>query len=563
MFLAGSTQRNIGIITSTDACSTGLSLPHLKRTVAVVKKGLSLERDTLNAMLAGLGYKKVSVVVEKGEYSQREWIFDIYPATEDLPVRVEFFGDEIEVVRSFDIETQRSIREVHELTILPAREDDPGGTIISELADSINPDVYVVAPQKISDFLGAHPDFPSYSVSHLPFSGDGIDAMEHSVKGLGLVPEERKELGDIPAALKKAGSDILIALPSEAQAERLKNILFDGGVIAPVIKYKDLDSYYGSICIIVGTLSGGIRIKEALGLTDRELFGERPAYRPLKRSKAAGLLFAIDDLKAGDLVVHTDHGIGRFMGLQRQKTDSYEEDLIILEYAHGDRLYIPFYSIDKLQKYSAGEGHAPPIERLGSRKWQKIKHRVKEKIREMADKLIKLYAARKVSRGFVFSEDTPMHREFDDFFPYDETPDQIKAFEEIQKHMHSETPMDMLVCGDVGYGKTEVAIKAAFRAVFDGKQVAVLVPTTLLAEQHFRTFKMRFPGFPVKIDYLSRFKSKEQVGQSVKLLADGETDIVIGTHMLLNRNIRFRDLGLLVIDEEHRFGVAQKERLKN
>ncbi len=562
VLLAGGAQSNIGIITSSEACRTGFSLPFIKEAVIAIRVGLSIERDTLNKMLSGLGYKKVSVVVEKGEYSQREWIFDIYPTTEDIPLRVEFFGDEIEVMRCFDIETQRSIRELQDLTIFPAREDPLSSTIIDELTHSINPDVFVIED---ADVL--LPEFqvkglPFYSVSHLPFTGEGTDAMEHSIKGMGIEPEERKEFADIPSALKKAGYDTLIVLPSEAQAERMKDILFDGGVIAPVIKCRDLESFAGSICIVTGTLSSGMLLNNVLVLTDRELFGERPAYRPLKRSKASRLLFTIDDLKAGDLVVHKDHGIGRFIGLQRQRTADCEEDLITLEYAGGDRLYIPFYSIDKLQKYSAGEGHTSPIDQLGSKKWQRTKQRVKEKIREMADKLIKLYAERSVSRGFIFSEDTTMHREFDDFFPYDETPDQVRAFEEIQKHMHSETPMDMLLCGDVGYGKTEVAIKAAFRAVFDGKQVAVLVPTTLLAEQHFRTFKMRFSGFPVKIDYLSRFKNKEQIKQSVKALADGETDIIIGTHMLLNKNVGFHDIGLLIIDEEHRFGVAQKERLK-
>ncbi len=563
VLLAGITEENIGIITSPEACMTGFSLSRIMDTVTIVRKGASLERDKLNTILAGLGYKKVSIVVEKGEYSQREWLFDIYPATEDMPVRVEFFGDEIEVMRAFDVETQRSIREVQELVIFPAGEDKPGNTIIHELAQSINPDVFVIGDASLSVCsLDSRPHCRLYSVSHLPFAGEGIDAMERSIKGMGILPEERKELGDIPAALKLAGSDILIVLPSEAQAERLKDIVFDGGVIAPIIRSKDLESYEGGISITNGTLSSGMRIQNVLILTDRELFGERPAYRPLRRSKASRLLFTIDDLKIGDLVVHKDHGIGRFTGLQRQRTENCEEDLITLEYAQGDRLYIPFYSIDKLQKYSAGEGHTAPIDRLGSKKWNKTKQRAREKIREMADKLVKLYAERKVSRGFVFSEDTTLHREFDDFFPYDETPDQIKAFEEIQKYMHSETPMDMLLCGDVGYGKTEVAIKAAFRAVFDGKQVAVLVPTTLLAEQHYRTFKTRFSGFPVKIDYLSRFKSKENIQQAIKALADGETDVIIGTHMLLNKKLRFPDLGLLIIDEEHRFGVAQKERLK-
>lgn len=564
--LESGSKKDSGIITSPEACPTGFPLSLAGDKVFTISKGLSVERNSLRSVLAGLGYKDVSVVLEKGEYSQREWIIDIYPTTEDMPVRVEFFGDEIEVIRNFDIETQRSVRELHELAVFPASEAPPGSTIIDDLIPGLNPGVFI--SEGTGSKIGSPPVFYRNSgcvpvfISHMPFTGDGADAMEHSVKGLGILPEERKGLGGIPEAIKKAGSNTLIVLSSEAQADRLKDILFEGGVIAPVIKPGDLKSYEGNICIIIGALSSGIRLQDFMVLTDKELFGEGPAYRPLKKAKASRLLFSIDDTKIGDLVVHEDHGVGRFTGLLRQKTDGCEEDLITIDYAHGDRLYIPFYSIYKLQKYSGGEGHTPPIERLGSRKWQTTKRRVKEKVREMAEKLLKLYAARKISRGFVFSEDTSMHKDFDDFFPYEETPDQIKAFEEIQKHMHSDTPMDMLLCGDVGYGKTEVAIKAAFRAVFDGKQVAVLVPTTLLAEQHFSTFKMRFSGFPVKIDHLSRFRSKEEVRQTLKAMVEGETDIVIGTHMLLNKNVGFRDLGLLILDEEHRFGVAQKERLK-
>lgn len=567
VLLESTSHGKFGIITSAEACATGFSASMTKDKVFTVSKGLSVERDNLKSVLSGLGYKNVSVVVERGEYSQREWIFDIYPSTEDMPVRLEFFGDEVEMIRCFDIETQRSIREVRELAIFPVSEDAPDSTIIDELTWEHSPIVFISegtgSRQGTPPIFYQNEEIMPFFLSHMPFAGEGVDALEHTIKGLGILPEERKELSDIPAALKKAGANTLIVLSSEAQADRLKDILFEGGLVAPVIRSKDLDSYAGGICITIGTLSAGIRTLDFMVLTDRELFGERPAYRPLKKAKASRLLFSIDDMKIGDLVVHKDHGVGRFTGLQRQQTAGCQEDLITLEYAHGDRLYIPFYSIDKLRKYSGGEGHAPSIERLGSRKWQKTKQRVKEKVREMAEKLLKLYAERRVSRGFVFSEDTAMHKDFDDFFPYDETPDQIKAFEEIQKHMHSENPMDMLLCGDVGYGKTEVAIKAAFRAVYDGKQVAVLVPTTLLAEQHFRTFKMRFSGFPVKIDYLSRFKSKEQVRQSVKALADGETDIVVGTHMLLNKKVGFSDIGLLIIDEEHRFGVAQKERLKD
>ncbi|MEW5744490.1 MAG: transcription-repair coupling factor [Nitrospirota bacterium] len=565
--------RDYRIITSPEACRTGLSLPELGTGPFVLRKGLSIERDTLGDTLIRLGYRKVSVVVEKGEFSQREWLFDIYPTTENAPLRVEFFGDEIDLIKTFDIETQRSLREVEEQQLLPAEEGDLSVDLIEALHSRNTGEVFIVEAGRVEAGRRGDGDRESapaserdgagyIRVSHMPFAGEGIDAGELTVKGMGILPEERKGIEDIPQALARAAARTVVVLPSEAQAERLKEILHEGDVIAPVVRTGALGAYDGALCIATGRLSSALRLGEVLLLTDREIFGERPAYRPLRKSKASRLLFSIDDLKPGDFVVHKDHGIGKFAGLQRQQTDSYEEDLVVLEYASGDRLYIPFHSIGKLQKYSAGEGHLPAVDRLGGKRWLKTKQRVRERVREMADKLLRLYAERTVSRGFSFSEDTALHREFDDFFPYEETPDQAKAIEEIKKLMHTDVPMDMLICGDVGYGKTEVAVRAAFRAVYDGTQVAVLVPTTLLAEQHYRTFKTRFSGFPVKIDSLSRFRSRSELNDSVKALARGETDIVIGTHMLLNKRIQFHDLGLLIVDEEHRFGVAQKERLK-
>lgn len=345
----------------------------------------------------------------------------------------------------------------------------------------------------------------------------------------------------------------------------MKEIMEDGGIIALIVEEKGLLQYDcqhdAMLCITTGRLSSGLNLHDILILTDKEIFGQRTAYRSIKRSKISRLLMSIDDLRPGDFVVHKDHGIGKFLGLQRQKTEDFEEDLIIIEYSNA-RHYVPFYSVERLQKYSAAEGHVPSLDRLGGKAWVKTKQKVKKGIAEMAERLLRLYAERKAAREFTFSEDTPIHREFDEFFPYDETTDQIKAVEEIKKHLYSEIPMDMLLCGDVGYGKTEVAMRAAFRAVYDGKQVAVLVPTTLLAEQHFRTFKTRFSGFPIKIDYLSRFKAKDEMKKTIKAIADGEVDIAIGTHILLNKDVSFHDLGLLIIDEEHRFGVVQKERLK-
>lgn len=553
----GQDVENVSIITSLDAYKTGFNIREIKGNVLTLKKNMEIQRAKLEEWLASHGYRSVSVVVEKGEFSQRGWLFDIYSSAEENPVRVEFFGDCIELIRTFDVETQRSIKEVEEINIFPAEEGEPANNLIEDLTNLRDFDVFAVDHHSIALSFQK-----SILISHLPFISEGIDSGEMAIKGLGILPEERKDLVFIPEAIRKIPAQhILLVAQSNAQAERMKEIMEDGGIISPIIEGKELRQYDGMICITKGRLSSGLNLQDILILTDKEIFGERPAYRPIKRSRVSRLLISIDDLRPGDFVVHKDHGIGRFLGLQRQKTEDYEEDLIIIEYSNA-RLYVPFYSVEKLQKYSAAEGYVPSLDRLGGKAWAKTKQKVKKGISEMAERLLRLYAERKMAREFTFSEDTAFHREFDEFFPYDETPDQIKAIEEIKKHLYSETPMDMLLCGDVGYGKTEVAMRAAFRAVYDGKQVAVLVPTTLLAEQHFRTFKTRFSGFPVKIDYLSRFKTKDEMKKTIKAIADGEVDIVIGTHALLNKNVCFHDIGLLIIDEEHRFGVAQKERLK-
>lgn len=545
------------IITSKDAYYSGFTTHEIKDSVLTLKKGMEIGREKLQGWLTSHGYRNVSVVMEKGEYSRREWIFDIYPVTEDLPVRVEFFGDKIDLIRTFDIETQRSIKEIDNIEIFPAEEGKLTHNLIDDLNGLRDFDIFVV------DYHSITPSLQKFIlISHLPFVGEGVDSGEMTIKGMGILPEERRNIDEIVEAISKTDKQVVFVMSSNAQAERLKEIMSDCGIVTPIINRQELKSYEGRFCITTGNLSSGLHIPELLILTDREIFGERPPYRPIKKSRVSRLLLSIDDLKPGDFVVHKDHGIGKFVRLERHKTEScVEQDLITLEYANGT-LYVPFHNIDRLQKYSSGEGYTPALEKLGGKTWHRTKQRVKKGIKEMADKLLKLYAERKVARGYKFSEDTPMHKEFDDFFQYEETPDQTKALEEIKKHMYSEIPMDMLLCGDAGYGKTEIAMRAAFRAVYDGKQVAVLVPTTLLAEQHFRTFRTRFSGFPVKIDYLSRFKNPSDIKKSIKAIANGEVDIVIGTHMLLNKKVRFQDLGLLIIDEEHRFGVAQKERLK-
>ncbi len=297
-------------------------------------------------------------------------------------------------------------------------------------------------------------------------------------------------------------------------------------------------------------------------LTEKEIFGERAALKPIGKSHISRLLSSIEDFKEGDFIVHIQHGIGRFLGIRRQKAWEQETDFIAIEYLGGDRLYVPLDRINQVQKYNAPNGIMPKIDRLGGKTWQRTKQKVKEKVKDMAEKLLKLYAKRTTAKGYAFSQDTELHREFDGFFLYEETPDQLTAVEEIKRDMENITPMDRLLCGDVGYGKTEVAIRAAFKAFYDSKQVAMLAPTTILAEQHYNTFLSRFAAFPARIALLSRFQSKAEQKEIVKALSTGDIDIVIGTHRLLAKDVSFNDLGLLIIDEEHKFGVTHKEKMK-
>lgn len=551
----------------------------LKSEALVLSPGQEAERETVARGLRSLGYKRVSIVMEKGEFSTKGWLLDIFPSTMEYPVRIEFFGDEIEQIKSFDIDSQRSIGTIERATILPITEPS-GDTRIQSLVNGM---AFLVdlLPSDTSSFLPAgtseegtgagirgqeHAYNPEHAVSLSRFDvkGEGYDAGMRTIRGLGIYPEERKSLGDIAGVVTTLRKDhrILIVSPSEAQAERVKEILFEGEVVAPVIGAEDLMNYGGPVAITQGKLSSGFFMPGFLILTEREIFGERPPYRPLKQSKVSKLLASMDDISPGDLVVHPDHGIGRFLSVQKERTGDFEHDLIVLEYAGNDRLYIPLYNIDRIKKYNAEEGATPLLDRLGGKTWQRRKERVKKAVKEMAEKLLKLYAERAVAKSFSFSADTELHREFYGFFPYEETPDQVKAAEEIGRDMESERPMDRLLCGDVGYGKTEVAMRAAFKAVYDGKQVAVLVPTTILCEQHYHTFRGRFSAFPVKIDYMSRFKPKKERDATLHAVARGEIDIIVGTHSLLRKGISFSNLGLLIIDEEHRFGVGQKERIK-
>ncbi|MBI2116093.1 MAG: transcription-repair coupling factor [candidate division NC10 bacterium] len=364
-------------------------------------------------------------------------------------------------------------------------------------------------------------------------------------------------------AWRRRGERVTLVARSEAQAKRLQEILRDHDLGARLSREVPEP---GGITLWVGGLSAGFRI-ESLGLsvvTEAEIFGTRTLPRRRARPKEALPFTSFEDLKEGDYVVHVDHGIAQYLGLRQLAVGGEEGDFLHLKYAGTDRLYVPVSKLHLVQRYVGGEssGAGPPLDRLGGTSWAKAKERVRRSVREMAGELLRLYAARQVVPGHVFAPDGPWQTEFEAAFPYEETPDQLQAIRDVKRDMEAPRPMDRLVCGDVGYGKTEVALRAAFKAVMDGKQVAVLVPTTVLALQHSQTFCARFANFPIRVELLSRFRPAPEQSQVIRGLAEGGVDIVIGTHRLLQKDVTFHALGLLVVDEEQRFGVAAKEALK-
>jgi transcription-repair coupling factor (superfamily II helicase) len=552
-----------GLVASPLAFEEALwDLDALDKVLIRLEAGSDTDREVLELCLEDAGYQKAPLVTSAGQYSLRGFILDVYPAGAGAPVRAEFFGDEIDELREFDVETQRSIRELDSLTLLPVA-DPPNGSdmplpiFVKDILRACASDLAEEEKALINEW--------DLELSRFKFGGEGVQAGVLNIAGLGVMHGERKDLYELPkkiAELSK-GEQVLIVASSAGQAERLREVFADEEVICPVVALAEAGAYDGPCFLTVGELSEGLRIPGLTVLTERELFGGRPAYRPLKRSKVSGLLTNVDDLLVGDFIVHAEKGIGKFLGLVHEEVEGTGYDLLALEYEEGDKLYLPIDSIKQVRKYHVQEGVEPKLESLRSKRWQRTRERVLKKVKALAGKLLKLYAGRELTEGWAFGQETEMHREFESFFPYEETPDQTSAIRAIKKDMESKKPMDRLLCGDVGYGKTEVAMRAAFKAVFDGKQVAVLVPTTLLCEQHVRVFKQRFSAFPVTIESISRFKTPAKRKDVINRLARGEVDIVISTHSLLRKDTQFYDLGLLIIDEEHRFGVSQKEKLKD
>ena len=651
------------IVTSIDAL-TSLYTPkeYYLRYSMIIKTGQTIDLKEISKRLLQCGYERVEVVEGKGEFSFRGGILDVFPPTSAYPYRVELFGDEVDSIRTFNTESQRSIEKVEEFSIFPSKEVIVDDECRSRAVQNINEELKNInvskenkeSVEKIKGIVGKNIELLNNTYyfetidSYLPFFYEKLDSFFDYLQGYTFVVDDfKRSLGKVESIYyefnenymaflqrgdilpsqnslllnkgeleSKLENSSLITLSSflnksddlfntvdigfeevtlnkyngqlnmliediqerkekkyktvilagtRPRGERLVKTLTEKGIFST---YKDsIDKIEaGEVVITFGNLLRGFDYPELelSIISDKDIFGETRRKRSGKavRRKGVAKITSFAELKPGDYVVHANHGIGVYKGIKQMAAGGTTRDYLDIVYDKGDKLYVPVDQLDLVQKYIGSEGNSPKINKLGGAEWQKAKAKARKSINEIAQDLVKLYAARATLKGHSFGKDTEWQRQFEDEFPYEETPDQLASLEEIKSDMESDKPMDRLLCGDVGYGKTEVAIRAAFKAVMDGKQVAFLVPTTILADQHYNNFIKRFSDFPIKIDMISRFRTPKQQKATLQALKEGNVDILIGTHRLVSKDIVFKDLGLLIVDEEQRFGVAQKEKIK-
>lgn len=625
-------------------------------------EGDEVDLSKLATQLDDWGYRRVPLVEDRGDFSVRGGILDIFPPAHPQPLRIELLGDLIEAIREFDPVSQRSLEAHPELLILPVREFDTHGRTSKQALKAIEDrchDLEVGRDERSQILYGLQSNllfpgiefllpyfYPSLDplASYLPpetvvwldSAGDSDAALERSweevqkhaetrlqahrfvppMDGLFLTPSDlRRALGAFPV-IELESLDVLGAPDSERQLsvrsfatsdlkiERLPNrrevsfeplaarvrewiadryrVVLSVGAAAQVERVTRLFGNHdvavhpmASLAealaadssgprIVVSHLSAGFRLPDQrlVVITETDIFGEARQRRRARRVEVAQLLKNLSELKPDDFVVHVDHGVGRYRGLKHLQVAGTEGDYLNLEYAGGDRLYLPCDRINLVQKYVGADGAQPALDKLGGTSWASVKKKTRESILAMAQELLRVYAAREVHERKSFGSPDTYFKEFEAAFPFEETPDQQQAIDDVLADMQKEKPMDRLICGDVGYGKTEVALRSSFLAVLAGRQVAVLVPTTVLAQQHYNTFRKRMQGYPVRVEMLSRFQTPAEIKATVKDVVDGKVDVVIGTHRLLQKDVSFKNLGLLIVDEEHRFGVAHKERIR-
>jgi transcription-repair coupling factor (superfamily II helicase) len=536
-----------------------------RRQVLTLAPGDSVDRDALIDHLQAAGYERVESVTGVGQWALRGGIVDVFSPAGSLPVRVELTGDEVDSLRSFDPTSQRSTGSVATLLILPMLAGDTEAG--ARLGDYLPAD----APLAVADpalLAPGAPDAPALeALGARPRVECGVlltdepGAFRLETRSIEGVRGQLRRLEPALAAWRGEGFRVCLLAPDPRTADRLQEILRDLEHEVPVVA-----ALLGPepLAVLVAGAHVGFECP-GLGLvclTETELFGHRRTMRRRPTYQRGAAIAAFTDLAPGDLVVHVEHGIGRYTGLVNMAVDGQPADYLLLEYAEGAKLYLPVQRMAAVTKYTGSGNEAPRLDKLGATTWQRTKESVRASLREMATELLRLYAERQVVEGLAIAPDTPWQHEFEAAFPFEETPDQLETIRQVKADLERRQPMDRLVCGDVGYGKTEVAMRAALKVALDGHQVAVLVPTTILAEQHWNTFRERFAPYPVRVDMLSRFRSPAQQKAVLAGLAAGTIDVVIGTHRLLSKDVAFKNLGLLVVDEEHRFGVAHKERLK-
>lgn len=594
------TLRSLLVVTTVEAMMEKIATPEtMSDDILTFQQDMEYDFEKIIASLVDMGYVREDRVDQPGEMSVRGGLLDIYLLDEPNPVRIEFFGDQVESIRTFDVDSQRSIEKIPIIDVVPlsaagifepldelsASTPERKGCLFDYLLQSnllliqdldwleqnglayqneINEKISQYNNRSRTQTLYYDDHFLSFdSVSkqltqstlielaplkpHFPvidFPMQSVQPFQGDMKAL------RATLSTLPDEWG-IRSRVVVACDSKAQTDRLRNILID----------EEFPSFVAARHM---DLSKGFSWPDAgiMLLTNAELFN-RVRFSRLDTLETRTVSFKeLAELKNGDFVVHSDYGIGLYRGLEHIEVYGRKRECIIIEYKDGDKLYVPTEKMDCVQKYTSKESAVPTLSKLGSVAWERLKSKTKTQIKEIAENLIKLYATRKTRKGYSFASDTVWQNELEASFQYNETPDQVVALEDIKKDMENDLPMDRLVCGDVGFGKTEVALRAAFKAVDGGKQVAVLVPTTVLAQQHYHTFKERLNSFPISVDVISRFRKAKTQKEIIQHIQSGKIDIIIGTHRLLSKDIAFKDLGLLIVDEEQKFGVLHKERLK-
>ncbi|MEQ2838179.1 transcription-repair coupling factor [Dorea formicigenerans] len=596
----------ITVVASFDAFMDAL-LPKemIKSRVIKICSDETLNLDELSVKLAQCGYDREIEVAGPGQFAVRGGILDVYPLTEELPVRIELWGDEVDSIRTFDPETQRSIEKLDEVEVFPATEfpeEEEKRVSFLDYFEKENTILFLDEPVRLKEKgEGVEEEFleaqkrraqSGYEVADSEavlfttqeimrkmneYSSVGFQALDMRCPGLNIRASYNLQTKNVDPynrsfelltqdlkKMKRNQSRVILLSGSRTRARRLAEDLRDYNLSSFYSEDMEREVEPGEIMTAYGYIAEGYEysLLNFVVISETDIFGKNKRKKKRRTTYEGRKIQSFSELKPGDYVVHENHGLGIYQGIEKIEVDKISKDYMKISYAKGGNLYIPATQLDLIQKYAGSDSKKPKLNRLGTQEWTKTKAKVRGAVKEIAKDLVELYAARQNQDGFVYGEDTVWQKEFEEMFPYEETEDQLLAINAVKKDMESHKIMDRLICGDVGYGKTEIAIRAAFKAVQENKQVVYLVPTTILAQQHYNTFCQRMKDFPVRVDLMCRFRTPAQQRDTIQNLKRGLVDIVVGTHRVLSDDIEYKDLGLLIIDEEQRFGVQHKEKIK-